>query len=209
MYCSAWHQWNPCGPAAAYESLSPLLRPEANVLDIGCGRGETLAHLAASTNWHLWGIDPDTASLFVGLPTHVTVLSAQAEALPFPDGFFDAAIMECVFSLCRGREAAAEAARVLAHGGRLLVTDLYSTTGISRCFQGDGLVRRIYTEPELLALFFSAGFALRARHDGSQAMRAMFGQMILDGTACCLSVKERQILRECRVGYGLWELELP
>ena len=88
MYCSAWHQWNPCGPAAAYESLSPLLRPEANVLDIGCGRGETLAHLAASTNWHLWGIAPDTASLFVGLPTHVTVLSAQAEALPFPDGFF-------------------------------------------------------------------------------------------------------------------------
>jgi len=121
-----------CGVGNPF-SLGPLYPGDA-VLDIGCGAGVdslVAAHLVGPGG-RVVGIDVTLAMLEtarghlarLGWP-QVSFAPADAEALPFPDGEFDAVISNGVFNLTLNKaKALAEAHRVLKPGGRLLLADM-------------------------------------------------------------------------------------
>lgn len=106
--------------------LSPL--DGKKLLDIGCGRGGLCGPLRqAGALWR--GLDPMPGP--GGLPIDV----APAEALPYPDDSFDAAV--CVNALhhvpvAAMRAALGEAARVLRPGGKLVVIEPMADGALSR-----------------------------------------------------------------------------
>ena len=106
------------------EQILPLASEElagmSRVLDIGCGEGQ-ISRLLASDGATVVGADPTWNQLRVakergGGPRF---LSARADALPFRDECFDAAVACLVFEHIDAVDAAfAEVARVLGAGGR-------------------------------------------------------------------------------------------
>lgn len=112
------------------------LGPGARVLDIGCGPGTTLAGLAAYIGpfGQITGVDHDAemirlagvTAVQLGLGAMVRFQVADAAALPFPDGGFDACYCERVVQHLEPSAAAAalgETVRVLRPGGIAVFVD--------------------------------------------------------------------------------------
>jgi SAM-dependent methyltransferase len=129
-----WDEMRALGlPAAAVETalLSLLAGAElGRVLDIGTGTGRLLELLAGQVRSGL-GVDASRAMLALararlakpGL-AHLAVRQADMYSLPLAQRF-DLVVMQMVLHYAEDPEAAlAEAARVMAPGGRLLVVDL-------------------------------------------------------------------------------------
>ena len=71
------------------------VRAGQRVLDVGCGPGSLTAELVARVGPHnVAGVDPSAPFVSAARRRHpgVDVRHASAEALPFPDGSFDAAL---------------------------------------------------------------------------------------------------------------------
>ncbi len=94
------------------------------LLDVGCGTGATLV-LARQRGAEVAGLDVCDPLLAIArdrLPDADLVLG-EADALPFPDGGFDAVVGVNAFQFAADpRIALAEAARVLAPGGRVVAS---------------------------------------------------------------------------------------
>jgi SAM-dependent methyltransferase len=80
------------------EALSPCLdlQPGMRVLDLGCGKASGSIFLAREFEVQVWAVDRDTNPTdnwgrvrAAGLEDHVLPLRADANQLPFPEGFFD------------------------------------------------------------------------------------------------------------------------
>jgi SAM-dependent methyltransferase len=110
------------------------LNPGDAVLDIGCGAGVdslVAAHLVGAGG-RVVGLDVTAAMVERARASlsrldlaNVTFEVGQAEALPFPDGDFDAVISNGVFNLTLDKEKALhEAHRVLKPGGKLMLADM-------------------------------------------------------------------------------------
>jgi ubiquinone/menaquinone biosynthesis C-methylase UbiE len=110
------------------------LRPGEAVLDVGCGTGTLAleAQARVGVSGHVVGVDPAPRQLARarakaarrGLP--VELRSGVIEALPFPDGTFDAALSTLMMHHLPDdlkERGLAEIARVLRSGGRLVVAD--------------------------------------------------------------------------------------
>ena len=101
---------------------------EGEVVEIGSGTGASLPYYERASR--VVAVEPD-ASMAKRLPARIAeatvpieVVTAQAEALPFPDETFDAAV--AAFVLCSVDDQAvvlAEARRVLRPGGKLVVLE--------------------------------------------------------------------------------------
>lgn len=108
-----------------------LARADGRVLELGVGTGANFAHYPdAATDVH--GIEPTQALLEMARAHAATLPQAErfdlrlagAEALPYPDQHFDCAIACLVFcTIPDNHAAAAELARVLKPGGKLLVLE--------------------------------------------------------------------------------------
>ena len=97
--------------------------PGTRLLDVGCGPG-TITAAAAARGARAVGVDLAAGMLALGRERHpgLELLEADAEALPFPDDAFDALVGGFVLNHLPAVETAiAEAARVLAPGGRMAV----------------------------------------------------------------------------------------
>jgi SAM-dependent methyltransferase len=96
-----------------------------DVLEIGFGSGLNLPHLPPAVTG-VWAVEPSATAVRLSAarreasPVPVEVAGDDAQALPFPDHRFDAAL--CTWVLCSipdRRRALAEVARVLRPGGQL------------------------------------------------------------------------------------------
>ncbi len=115
--------------AAVVDTLD--LRPGDKLLDLGCGLGQVL-ELAIEAGAEATGIDPSPS--MVGrarrrVPDAHIVLGS-AEDIPFPDESFTHVIATATFHHWADRDVGlAEAIRVLAPGGRLLIVEKDLTKG--------------------------------------------------------------------------------
>lgn len=102
--------------------------PGQHTLDIGCGSGATVRLMRQEFQLEAYGIDPSAAMIARGTAEDPasTVTLGDAMDLPYADGLFDGAIMECALSITSDpRRVLEEANRVLKSGGRLILTDMY------------------------------------------------------------------------------------
>lgn len=158
-------------PAQAVEDALLALFPhphEGRLLDIGTGTGRVLELLAPRVSQAL-GIDASKAMLALARSrlagpdfAHCAVRQADMYRLPLADGSFDTVVLQMV--LHHAEEPAdviAEATRVLAPGGRLLVIDLAEhrrtdlTEKLAHRWPG-------FSDAAIGALFSTAGLAAAA-----------------------------------------------
>ena len=95
--------------------------PEQRVLDVGCGSGALVEHLAGLVGpENVFGVEP-SESFAAAAQTRVPgakIVVASAEALPFPDREFDATIAQLVVNfLADAERGLAEMSRVTRTGG--------------------------------------------------------------------------------------------
>lgn len=105
-------------------------RAHGHVLEIGVGSGLNLAFYDPAQVRDVVAIDPSAPLLARAAPraraasVPIELVSARAEALPFPDASFDSVVM--TYTLCSIGEPAralAELTRVLKPGGELLFVE--------------------------------------------------------------------------------------
>jgi SAM-dependent methyltransferase len=151
-------------------------------VDIGCGAGRLLAELAGQ-GWTVAGADRNTASLREARSKGLRVVRAEAAALPFADGAFDAGLLHAVLTtlptpearLAVLREARRAGCRILCLADFLQNWDLpyykarYEAGEAETGERGSFVVREgewvlyvahHFSLPELTALLDAAGYAL-------------------------------------------------
>ncbi len=112
----------------AFELIGGTQLNNRKVLDVGCGRGGTVALLAETFGAAATGVDlsPEAIAFCRNTHGHATQFEVgDAEHLPFEDGSFEAVTnMESSHTYPNLRAFFAEVRRVLAKGGIFLYTDL-------------------------------------------------------------------------------------
>ena len=108
---------------------SVLADAKGRLLILGLGPGHDLAHLPAAVT-SVVAVEPDPSmralarGRVMACPVPVTLLSADAHALPLADSSVDAVLCACVLcSVGQPPKALAELRRVLVPGGRLLLLE--------------------------------------------------------------------------------------
>lgn len=150
------------GPA-----LAALLPREWTIVDLGCGTGEILTHLAPAVA-HVIGVDREPGMLAVARERlaahpHVAILEGALERVPLPDASADAALLVLVLHhLPEPAAALSEARRILAPAGRLVVVDMLPhTTTTWRTF---GHLHQGFARDDLERLATAADLSLASWH---------------------------------------------
>lgn len=161
-------------------------RPDARVLDLGCGGGHVTFHAAPHAREVVaYDLSPDMLAVVAraaqerGL-TNVTTRQGVAEALPFADASFDIVLTRYSAHHWRDLDAGLrEAARVLVPGGTFAVADSVSTGVplLDTFFQSIELLRdpshvRSYSPAEWEAALARAGLVVSAT--ARQRVRLVF-----------------------------------
>jgi SAM-dependent methyltransferase len=163
-------------PAAVVVQFTELLnaRGVIRVLDVGCGSGRHVLHMAQS-GLQVYGLDNSPAALHLttewlaeSVQTARLTLADTRQPLPFGNGAFDALISTQVIHhalLATVKSTACEIARVVRPGGLILVTvpvgkdagddfiEIEPRTYIPLSGSEKGLPHHIFTPEELLELF--------------------------------------------------------
>src|SRR5688500_15839892 len=137
------------------------------VLDVGCGTGRLSVALVERAHAKVWGVDASPEMLAVArhkVPG-VAFKQAQAESLPFTDGWFERAVLWLVLHLVDRRAALAEVRRVLGGDGRVAIATFheshFATHWLNRYLPSLERVdlARFPSEAQLVAELSEAGFA--------------------------------------------------
>ncbi|MFF4550074.1 SAM-dependent methyltransferase [Streptomyces sp. NPDC001435] len=163
------------------------------VLDAGCGIGGTARYLAGQLGCRVTAVDLtaeycDTARWLndaVGLGDRIEVRQADVLDLPFDAGGFDVVVSQHVqMNIADKARLYAEAARVLAPGGRLVLWDVTEGPQTPLRFpvpwadSADG--SHLVTPQALHELVEHAGFEVRAwndlTRDSAELLRALLNQ---------------------------------
>lgn len=176
--------------ATIRETLARLpLRGDERVLDVGCGTGELLGRIRARyPGTTLAGIDPVPEMLAVArskLPAGVDLRTGWADGLPWRDASFDVVVSCNVFHYVSNPvPALREISRVLAPGGRIVMTDwcddYLACRLCSLYLRWTGAAfHHIYSGGECDRLFRDAGFSTRIER---YKISALWGLMTATAT---------------------------
>lgn len=132
-----------CGTPLSFN----ILRKGERVLDIGSGEGieVLIAALMVGEEGEVYGIDMTEEMLEkakrnarkCGLD-NVKFVKGEAEDIPFPDGYFDVVMSNCVINLVENKESAfQEIFRVLKQDGRVLISDIVSEKELPKEIRSD------------------------------------------------------------------------
>ncbi|MCG5452749.1 methyltransferase domain-containing protein [Micromonospora hortensis] len=131
--------WRPDGAFAMLHWLAearaalvpPATRPDALLVDLGCGAGLLAPHLAGKGYRHV-GVDLTRSALVQAAEHGVLVVQGDATAVPLPDGCADVVSAgELLEHVPAWPRAVAEACRLLRPGG-VLVLDTLNDTALAR-----------------------------------------------------------------------------
>lgn len=150
--------------------LAEGLKPGARVLDVGCGRGVTLAGLAdRGLEAHGFEISSDAAQ-GVDPRAHLRIAPSLEEA-DYPNAHFDAIVVWHVLEHVRDPRQTLETVRRLAKPGARLVVAVPNLSSLQAQWAGPGwfhldLPRHLHHFPlaALRALLERTGFAVRSEH---------------------------------------------
>lgn len=155
-----------CGPALDLAAL----RPGERFVDLGCGRGNDLVRAAILVGpvGSVSGIDAtarmvEAAREQVATLPQVRVLQGDLAAVPLPDGCADVVVSNCAINHAQDKAAVfREIARLLAPGGRAVVSDVVSEAPLPASVREDpaawaACYGGAIPEVEYLAAIASAG----------------------------------------------------
>ena len=165
-------RWRFYVDATIRETLARLdLRGDERVLDVGCGTGALLRRINERyPDAKLAGIDPVAPMLAVArgkLPAGVDLQVGWADGLPWADASFDVVVSCNVFHyVSNPAPALREMSRVLAPGGRIVITDWcddYLACRLCSVFLRwtGAAFHKIYRAGECRQLFTDAGYSTR------------------------------------------------
>lgn len=159
------------------------LAPNSRVLDIGCGPGYSLKLMAEVFALLPTGLDPSPAMCKQARRNApgVTLLEAQATAIPCPAGNFAGILCECVLSLTGNMaKSLKEMHRVLQPGGILILTDIFCRQAGWRPNLPE--LKSCVSQAAPLALILNAlqqtGFIVRLLQDRTDLLKQLAGQII-------------------------------
>jgi arsenite methyltransferase len=233
-----------CEPVALYERLAPEpfagegmrpggleltkrslaycnFSPESKVLDIGCGNGATIDHLAKSHG--VFGVGTDSSAISASQAhfrdNALPIVQGLAESLPFPSNFADGVLAECSLSTMTDlRRAVKEFNRVMKVDGNLIVSDIYARESslipklrllpLNSCLRG-----AIHLE-EFMSILNDQSFKIQVCEDHSELLkqfmvRMVFGSESMPDFLCPRGSHEsehrelRTIVRNSKPGYFL------
>jgi SAM-dependent methyltransferase len=146
-----------CGSDANYDVrwrfLTADVRADQMILDIGCGYGKLMAHLA-QLGTNVVGIEVDPKLIDLCRESGLDVRAGCAEKIPFPDDSFDRIVCSVVVPYTDERRAVAEWERVIKPGGSIFATLHGTGYGLRYMFKGENLRQRIYGSRMLINTFF-------------------------------------------------------
>jgi len=130
-----------CGPAFDLAAL----RPGERFIDLGCGRGNDLVRAAALVGpaGSVVGLDAtprmvEAARLQTAALPQVRVLLGDLASVPLPDACAEVAVSNCAINHAPDKAAVyREIARLLAPGGRLVVSDVVSEAPLPESVRND------------------------------------------------------------------------
>lgn len=180
--------WRPDGAFAMLHWLAearaamvpPAGRPDALLVDLGCGAGLLAPHLTGKGYRHV-GVDLTRSALVQAAEHGVRVIQADVTAVPLPDGCADVVSAgELLEHVPDWPGAVAEACRLLRPGG-LLVLDTLNDTALARLV-AVRIAERLPTVPRGIhdpRLFVDAGrlVAECARHGVDLRLRGIRPQV--------------------------------
>jgi arsenite methyltransferase len=174
--------------------------PGARLLDVGCGTGDTVRYLRQARGFDCRGIDKDPG--VVQGRDHLAC--APGDRLPCERGSQDGVLLECSLSVMDDPDQVlAECHRILAPGGRLLISDVYAR---GQAAELRGCLGRVETRSVLVARIEARGFMVEHFEDFSSHLRALWGQRVLEKGSAALCAElgaDRQRLQVIDCGYAL------
>ncbi|MBL8525468.1 MAG: methionine biosynthesis protein MetW [Betaproteobacteria bacterium] len=105
-----------------FEAISQWIKPNASVLDLGCGDGALLTHLQATRNTIGYGIENDDAGILQCVANGVNVIQSNLESglKEIDDGAFDYVILSQTLQAMKRTEAVVD--EMLRVGREAIVT---------------------------------------------------------------------------------------
>lgn len=207
------------GGRAATEWLMQqgALTPSTRVLEVACNMGTTAIEIAQRYGCSIVGVDMDKAALLqarqniltAGVEGRVTVMEANALALPFPDNHFDVVINEAMLTMYADkakRPLIQEYLRVLKPGGRLLTHDIMLLPQAS----GDVTAQmraaiNVNVQPLTLAgwrnLFLDSGFSQVENAQGAMTLMTPSGMIYDEGWGGAVKIVRNALKAENRATF--------
>lgn len=110
--------------------LRTLALKPRRIVEIGCSNGWRLDLMRREFGADCFGIDPSAAAVSQGVAAYpgVSLVTGTAECLPYEAGYFDLVVFGFCLYLCDRQDLfaiAAEADRVLADSGCMMILDFY------------------------------------------------------------------------------------
>ncbi len=140
----------------------------SRVLDVGCGNGDTSIFLGKNYGCQVFSLDQHAGMIsnlekrLVKEKLPIKAIQGNAEAIPYPDDYFDLSISESVLTFTDINQSLKEIRRVLKPQGYLVIIEMTHEGNLEK-FEMQELkafynIKKILTEKEWSSALMNAGF---------------------------------------------------